>query len=482
MEGGKTRGRPNIQGTHAVGTALKHKQCDYRSRYIVILHYRSYGMDSALDVYYRGLEGVERESTRKKILRWARDEAKIKRLALKYSTSKLIRQRDRGIGTVLPEEAEANLANWVSQLRQDGIPVSLSLLAMKARSIATDLNIDPKKFKATHHWVRGFIKRHKFAFRARTRSGQMRDDEGEAVLLEFSERLKKLVESENIERIYNADQTAVNYEFVPKTTLDTVGKKTIWIKCAGQDKARATAMLLGDSLGTKYPLFIVMKAPESKVKEVVQANLRLRNGFGAEVWEEIEELHERHPSRIYGNPSAWWNSKISMEFLAYHFGHRRGKDLPKILLLWDAFSAHFTSEVVALANELNVVLEKVPPRYTWICQPADVSWMKPFKSILRKSWFEYLMNEINTNRGQEFKLKPPSRFDVVDWINEAWDKLPAKTIVSGFAKCKLVDAPNTEVPSECSVTPVDFNLVADALLETNVGEILPDSDIESFII
>ncbi|KAH9087335.1 hypothetical protein Ae201684P_000746 [Aphanomyces euteiches] len=125
-------------------------------------------------------------------------------------------------------------------------------------------------------------------------------------------------------------------------------------------------MLLVDAVGTKHPLFLVFKTPESVVKTTVIENLTQRNGFGSRLWKEIEEIHERHPSRIFGNPSGWWNSRISIKFLEYHFGHRRNQNLKKILLMWDDFGAHFTPDVVAVAEELDIILEKIPPTFTWI--------------------------------------------------------------------------------------------------------------------
>jgi hypothetical protein len=50
----------------------------------------------------------------------------------------------------------------------------------------------------------------------------------------------------------------------------------------------------------------------------------------------------------------------------------------KLLLFWDDFSGHWTQEVVDYAKSMNVVLIKVPPRYTYGCQPADVAWNQPF--------------------------------------------------------------------------------------------------------
>ncbi|RHY85095.1 hypothetical protein DYB31_014952, partial [Aphanomyces astaci] len=204
-------------------------------------------------------------------------------------------------------------------------------------------------------------------------------DDGVAALEAFSARVRALVLEHDIDLVYNADQTGVNYEYLPTKTLNTAGDKTVWVKCGGKTKERVTAMLLADSNGTKLPLFLVLRTAKSKVEAVVKENLTQRHGFGKTVWQSVEPMQGQNNSQIYGNPTAWWNSTISLAFLKFHFGQRADRATKKVLLLWDDFSAHFTDDVVAYAKEINVLLERIPPRYTWICQSADVAWNRPLK-------------------------------------------------------------------------------------------------------
>ncbi|RQM20227.1 hypothetical protein B5M09_010695 [Aphanomyces astaci] len=112
-------------------------------------------------------------------------------------------------------------------------------------------------------------------------------------------------------------------------------------------------MVLANSAGTKHPLFLILRTSKSKVKAVVQENLAVPKGFGKRLWESL------------------------------HFSERPDRDTKPVLLLWDDFSAHWTEEVVAYATSINVVLVRIPPRFTWICQPVDVAWNRPLKSRLR---------------------------------------------------------------------------------------------------
>ncbi|EGZ28930.1 hypothetical protein PHYSODRAFT_418998, partial [Phytophthora sojae] len=64
--------------------------------------------------------------------------------------------------------------------------------------------------------------------------------------------------------------------------------------------------------------------------------------------------------------------------LHFHFDHRTTHAEPA-LLLSDDFSGHWTAEGPAYAASIRVVLQKVPPDATSVCQSADVAWNHPFK-------------------------------------------------------------------------------------------------------
>ncbi|CAK4357942.1 unnamed protein product, partial [Aphanomyces euteiches] len=78
-----------------------------------------------------------------------------------------------------------------------------------------------------------------------------------------------------IRTINNADQTAVNYEYLPRGTVDTTNAKTVWVKCAGKDKERATVMLLAVISGRNLRPFVVLKTKPTKT-----APAKERRGFG----------------------------------------------------------------------------------------------------------------------------------------------------------------------------------------------------------
>ncbi|KAF0684209.1 Aste57867_23795 [Aphanomyces stellatus] len=220
---------------------------------------------------------------RKKIYLWLAKRDHIEKMAFCSSTADKRCWKPLGTGTTLSDEAEEQLVRWVMDMRKDGVPVTQGMLKIMALEAAVDQGLNDNEFFASWSWVYGFKRRNGLSLRARTRVGLDTTADGTEVLEQFSRRVRELVEEHNIDRIYNADQTGVNYEYLPTKTLNNSGDKTVWVKCGGKSKDRITAMLLADSTGTKHPLFLVLKTAKSKVKEVVQKNNTYRHGFGKTV-------------------------------------------------------------------------------------------------------------------------------------------------------------------------------------------------------
>ncbi|KAF0684413.1 Aste57867_23608 [Aphanomyces stellatus] len=354
----KSRGRPAFKyGSKAMPKLFKNKIVDYNHRLQAIVKVSEIGMSAFLDSYCTNSSATERESTRKKVHGWIARRSHIEPMANRSRTGSQKTARSRGTGTTLPREAEEQLARWVNGMRKDGIPVTYAMLRLMALETAIDVGLSESEFKAGWHWIAGFKRRNDLTFRTKTRVGQDTNGDGERTLAEFAARIRSVALEHGIERIYNADQTGVNYEYLPTKTLNAAKEKTVWVKCGRKTKDRATAMLLADSTGAKHPLFLVLKTTKSTKKEVVQENLYKRHGFGKKVWREVVPLQRANGCKIYGNPSAWWNAGISLAFLKYHFARRPDRATKKVMLIWDDFSAHFTDEVVAYAETLNVVLE-----------------------------------------------------------------------------------------------------------------------------
>lgn len=133
--------------------------------------------------------------------------------------------------------------------------------------------------------------------------------------------LREKMHELDVDVAYNADQTPILFEYVPRSTLDKKGSRTVWIRTCGKDKERMTCMLLGSSFGEKRAAFLVLKCRPSKAPETHWENVATRHGFGKQLWKEIKRLHKQHGVLIFANATAWWNAYLSKQWLDYNFKH-----------------------------------------------------------------------------------------------------------------------------------------------------------------
>ncbi|KAJ0408277.1 hypothetical protein ATCC90586_008227 [Pythium insidiosum] len=107
-------------------------------------------------------------------------------------------------------------------------------------------------------------------------------------------------------------------------------------------------------------------------------------------------------------------------------------------------SAHWTEKVKTYAMSKAVILEKVPPRYTFCCQPADVAWNKPLKDRLRRRWFDHMRDSMRTSQ----RVTQPTKADAMQWLSAAWNDLSDTAILNGFRKVGLTANPSTVTESD----------------------------------
>ena len=78
--------------------------------------------------------------------------------------------------------------------------------------------------------------------------------------------------------------------------------------------------------------------------------------------------------------------------------------------------------VVQRIQELGIEVRHIPGGCTSLCQPVDVGFNKPFKDRMRKQWLSWMIAE-GIIHGT---TKPPSRRDVVGWVDRAMTEMKGK--------------------------------------------------------
>lgn len=439
-------------------TTKQHATNEFRLR--VVHHFEEYNnINKTIDEFFGGVTGTRRDTKRKSIYLWKRNKSQLEERCRKVSSRRKRKTRPIGSATTMPKECEEEIVHWIIDLRSNGVPVSAKMLQLKALEVANSRGIG-SNFSASWMWRKSFLNRHSMSFRTRTKQSQIQPDDAARMATEFALVVHSEMRRLGVDLVYNADQTAVFFEYIPKTTIDCRGTKTVWIRCGGKEKTRLTCMLLGDSKGGRYDPFIIMKTTPAKKESTVAENMRLRQGFGSRMWPEISKLQSEHSVRLYANTKGWWTEHISVLFLEHHFGNR---DITKpVLLVWDDFSGHWTDKVIRKAQDLNVTLLKVPPGCTGLSQPADVAWNRPFKHQLQLKWMEFMRNQLSGGpKEAPIKIIPPSRRDVVSWVDYSWKNLSLETIANGF-RC-LEDECNelVELMELCGVTDKSLGIISE---------------------
>uniref|UniRef100_A0A147BN27 Putative transposase n=2 Tax=Ixodes ricinus TaxID=34613 RepID=A0A147BN27_IXORI len=104
------------------------------------------------------------------------------------------------------------------------------------------------------------------------------------------------------------------------------------------------------------------------------------------------------------------------------------------LLVLDQAPIHKTEAAREALSAKDTDVALIPGGCTSILQPADVSWMKPFKDALRWRWAEFFRAGDLTPKGNP---KKPSRQNVVDFVAEAWASVSEDTVRRSFKSCGI---------------------------------------------
>ena len=112
----------------------------------------------------------------------------------------------------------------------------------------------------------------------------------------------------------------------------------------------------------------------------------------------------------------------------------------RTLLIIDSFSAHEDQDFTSEANKKNVDVLFVPGGCTSKVQPLDVCLNKPFKSLLRCCWVEYIDALVARDPNLK-KLKAASKETICEWVEKGLDDLRKEQIVKkSFLVCGLSNA------------------------------------------
>lgn len=192
------------------GTGSKNRSTSFKTKRAVLEHYESTrDIRTTIDHFFPDLTTKGVQNLKRSIYRWKRAQNQVIKMCTKRSTSNQFRSRKVGTRTTLPHEIESNLVEWINMMRKEGVPISSTMLKLEARRMAQDIGIEG--FQGTWMWQKGFLKRHKFSIRARTREGQTTPPEADEASMAFSTRIKNIMSTLNISRVQYIMQIKLLY-------------------------------------------------------------------------------------------------------------------------------------------------------------------------------------------------------------------------------------------------------------------------------
>ncbi|ETO66731.1 hypothetical protein F444_16180, partial [Phytophthora nicotianae P1976] len=197
--------RPRINGTGR----QPRKYCRISVAYIhnkQVIDYIGAGnsLYETINYFYGELDHKQRRAKKKQINKWIAQEHRI-RDACSSGRETHRNLRHRGEVIVLPKSIEEGIVRWINTLRQEGVPVSRSMLQMYAKDVANDNGIPFAQFGASSTCIKLFLRRHKLSFC--TRQGQTTPADAEEAAAKFRAEVLQIMIEKECTMVYNADQT-----------------------------------------------------------------------------------------------------------------------------------------------------------------------------------------------------------------------------------------------------------------------------------
>jgi hypothetical protein len=154
---------------------------------------------------------------------------------------------------------------WLSNIRQDGIPVSVRMLTVKAMEMLPTFS--GKSTDAKYMAVYRLLKSHGYTIRSKTRVSQASAASVRELCTQFMRYVRPLLVTEDRDKnwILNMDQTAVFFSMMPRTTVDQRGARTVTVRNTNNGDQRVTVAVSLTAAGRLLKPFIVLKGKDGNL-------------------------------------------------------------------------------------------------------------------------------------------------------------------------------------------------------------------------
>nr|XP_020827544.1 tigger transposable element-derived protein 1-like isoform X2 [Phascolarctos cinereus]XP_020827545.1 tigger transposable element-derived protein 1-like isoform X2 [Phascolarctos cinereus]XP_020827546.1 tigger transposable element-derived protein 1-like isoform X2 [Phascolarctos cinereus]XP_020827547.1 tigger transposable element-derived protein 1-like isoform X2 [Phascolarctos cinereus] len=378
--------------------------------------------------------------------------------------TKLTRSR-----SLVMENMERLLSIWIEDQNQRGVPINVSTIQEKAKSLFQDLkreqgpSAEAETFGASRGWFTRFKARHSLPNLGTSSETVSTDTEAAA---KYPEALRRVIEEGGYtpQQVFNVDETGLFWKRLPDRTFISAEEKT----ASGFKAARdLLTLLLGGNAAGDFklkPMLVYHSESPRALKGFSKPNLPV-------IW----RTHKK----------AWVTMSLFQEWFVHFFCPAIEKyctqnNLPnKALLILDSAPGH-PGNLDDLSD--NVRVEYLPKNTTALIQPMNQGVIATFKACYLRRVFHLLLQRANgDDKGtiREF-WRNYNILNAVYNISESWEELEAATMNSGWKKLwpECVSSDRGALPAETigrieqDIVSLAHNLGFRDIAEADVAQLL----------
>jgi hypothetical protein len=339
-----------------------------------------------------------------------------------------------GPATVLTEQEEALLSEWLIELCRRGIPINKDSLIDTVETIVKEDGRDSPftDGRPGIGWFHAFMKRHpELAEKNAESISRARGALTEACIRGWFHDAAAFFAEKGIQYIlsdptrqYNGDETG--FQLDPRAGRVIAPKGESAYAEAGGSKEQVSVLITTRADGKMMSPTIVYPYKKGVPKPIID---RMPEGFCAA-----------------RSDTGWMTSQVFFEYMANVFipelaqirRQQKGlKDNEELVLneddwvvFWlDGYSSHLTLHTSKLCELNKILMYCFKAHSSHLCQPNDVGPFKPLKAEWRSA--------VNTWRLREQHFEHVARVDFAEVLNMALAKLNPESIKSGFRAAGL---------------------------------------------
>ena len=251
-----------------------------------------------------------------------------------------------GPPSVVLQPMQDELLRFIFELREQGIPVSISMVASRASQLSPAFSQKSRTAKSSA--ARRFVRSHSLVHRLGTHESQRSPAETAADAMDFMTTVARPKVLDQATRhpdyILNMDQTPIPFTYNAKKTLEVVGRRTVHVRKSTNDTKRATfAMMVTASGKVLKPLLVFKGAPNGRI---------VKNEFPGYTRDVIYACQDN--AWMDERVMLMWISKVLEPYIAM-----APEGIVPILFL-DSYRCHMMASVITTIQDLGVEVEHIP--------------------------------------------------------------------------------------------------------------------------